>query len=79
MTITSYPSINSVYYKNIVDDLADKMDIDLVFDELLDFITPEQVVAFIEHLRVVGDIEDLIPADYPTSEQMEEVKANAHS
>ena len=77
--MTNSKSIYSNYYKNILDDLGDALNNELLLEELVDFIQPEQVVAFIEHLRVVADIEDFIPADYPTSEQSEEAKAYAYA
>ena len=70
---TSYPVLNTLYYKNILDDLADKLDVELMFDELIEFIKPDQVPAFIEHLREVADIEQYIPTSYPTSEQQQEL------
>ena len=76
--MTNSKSIYSNYYKNILDDIGDALDNELVLEELVDFIKPEQVVAFIEHLRVISDIEKFIPADYPTSEQSIEAQAYAN-
>ena len=77
MTITSstlqqYPN----YYKNILDDIADAVDNEILLDELIDYLQPQQVADFINHLRKVADnIEDYIPADFPASE----AQVNAYS
>lgn len=62
-TTTSYKP--HLYYKNILDDIADACDAELVLDELIEFLSAEQTALFIEQMREVADIDYLLPKEYP--------------
>ena len=48
--------------RSLLLDIADQLDAELTLQELVRFMTQDQVEAFMTHLCEVADIEDLMPA-----------------
>jgi hypothetical protein len=48
--------------RSLLLDIADQLDAELTLQELVRFMSQDQVEAFMDHLCEVADIEDLMPA-----------------